>query len=166
MRADGSFIVEGADIRWLNFGGRVRDFNPNGDRTFCLFIDSDLANQLRRDDYNVKMTKPRKDATRDEIEDFVPESYIEVKVGYKIHPPRITMRGDTTGKVTELTEENVDLLDEVEIVNVDVIVRPREFDINGKQGIKAYLKRAVVVIEEDFLDLKYARIDEEMGVNA
>lgn len=165
MRPDGSFIIEDADIRWLNFAGKIRDFNPNGDRTFCLFIDSELANELRRADYNVKMTKPRKTATPDEIADFIPEAYVEVKVGYKIHPPRITMRGDTTGKTTEMTEENVDLLDEVDIATVDVIIRPREFDINGKQGIKAYLKRMVAVIEEDFLDLKYADLDDKMGVN-
>lgn len=165
MRADGSFIVEDADIRWLNFAGRIRDFNPNGDRTFCLFINKELAKQLLADDYNVKITKPRKDATREEIADFTPEDYIEVKVGYKIHPPRITMRGETTGKKTELTEDTCEILDEVDIASVDVIVRPRDYDINGKTGIKAYLKRAVVVIEEDFLDLKWADIDDKMGVN-
>lgn len=163
MKDGATFIVEDADIRWLNFAGKIRDFNPNGERNFCLFVDEQLANQLKRDDFNVKLTKPRKDASREEIESFVPEYYLEVKVGYKMHPPRITMRGETTGKRTELTEDTVDILDEVDIASVDVIVRAREYDINGKTGIKAYLKRGVFNIEEDFLDMKYADMDDRMS---
>lgn len=165
MKDGATFIVEDADIRWLNFAGKVRDFNPNGERNFCLFVDDQLAEQLDRDGWNVKMTKPRKDASPQERAEHVPEAYLEVKVGYKMHPPRITMRGESTGKSSELGEDTVDILDEVDIATVDVIVRAREYDVNGKTGIKAYLKRGVFVIEEDFLDMKYARMDDEMGVN-
>jgi hypothetical protein len=70
----------------------------------------------------------------------------------------ITSRGRTT-----LDEETCGLLDWAEMSNVDVILNPFDWEVNGKKGRKAYLKTLFVHILEDELELKYADVPEIGG---
>jgi hypothetical protein len=83
---------------------------------------------------------------------------LPISVNFKGRPPRIVLI--TSRGRTNLDESQVETLDWVDIINVDLIVRPYEWTVNNKSGIKAYLQSLYVTIEEDPLELKYSEMDQ------
>ena len=143
-------IIQDAHILFRNFAGRERDFNSAGDRNFCVLLDKELGAILERDGWNVKYLKPR-----EEGED--PRPYLHVKVEYgKGRPPRVLLI--TSKNKQDLGMDQIEMLDWIDIKHVDLTINPYYWDVNGKQGVKAYLRSIFVTIHEDELDQKYADI--------
>lgn len=141
-------IIEGAKIIFRNFSGRETKFNRAGNRNFNVLIeDAEMARQLADDGWNIKVLKPKEEGDE-------PKHCLEVTVGFKVRPPMITLV--TSRAKTKLDEESIETLDYAEITNVDLIIRPRYWEANGKSGIKAYLKTMYVTISEDVFADKYA----------
>ena len=148
-RGDGTLVLEDARVVFRNFAGKEGMYNRDGDRNFCVLLEDDLASDMLQDGWNVKRLKPREGEEQG-------TAYIQVSVGFKGRPPRMVMI--TSQGRTDLGEDECVLLDWADIEKVDLIVRPYHWNVNGRTGVKAYLKSIFVVIHEDYLELKYADV--------
>lgn len=153
MADDKNVLMEGVRIIFRNFAGKEGMYNREGDRNFAVLLDDDVADKMAKDGWNVKTLKPREDD-----EDPTEQAYIQVAVNFKGRPPRVVMV--TSRGRTNLGEDEVELLDWADIQNVDLIIRPYEWVVNGKTGTKAYMQSIYVTIHEDALELKYADIQD------
>lgn len=148
-------IIEGARILFRDFSGERNKYN--NDRTFCVVLEPELADALYSDGWPVKWLEPRNDE-----EERTP--YLRVKVQFSKKGensfgksfPQIVLISDGVKK--EIDEQNVNILDWVNIENVDLQIRPFNYDINGKTGIKPYLDSLWITIREDTLESKYKNV--------
>ena len=148
MPQDNTVLMEGVRIIFRNFAGKEGQYNREGDRNFAVLLDDTIANSMAEDGWNVKWLRPREEDTEES-----PQAYLQVSVNFKGRPPRVVLV--TSRGRTNLDEDQVEMLDWADIKNVDLIVRPYEWVVNQKSGIKAYLQSIYVTIEEDALELKY-----------
>ena len=133
--------IDNARLIYRNFAGAGSKFNREGDRNFAIIIeDQETANKLAELGWNVKI-KPPRDA------DDEPFMFLPVKVKFNDRGPNVHLiSGDN--RVT-LDEESVECLDDVDILNVDLDIRPYDWEVNGKSGRTAYLQSICVTQEVD-----------------
>jgi hypothetical protein len=152
--ADDTVLMEGVRLLFRNFAGKEDQYNREGDRNFSVVIpDRATAEAMAADGWNVKWLKPRED---DEAEGEEETPILSVSIRYDVFPPNVTLV--TSGNRTQLDESNIEMLDFADISNVDLIVRPYTWQVQGKTGIKAYVKTMFVTIEEDELVKKYSQM--------
>lgn len=138
--------IEGARIGFRNFSGEEGRFNPKGRRNFCVFLEEDIAKDMEKEGWNVKWLQPREEGDE-------PQAYLQVKVVFGKIPPKIVL---VTGKgKTRLDEDTVNILDWAEIQNVDLVIRPYNWEVNGSTGVSAYIKTMYVTLREDEFESKY-----------
>ena len=149
--ARGVVQIDNARIIYRNFAGAPSKFNREGDRNFAVVIeDRDIAEALTEKGWNVKIKPPREEGDE-------PFMFLPVKVKFNDRGPRVYLQNSLGGRnrVT-LDEDTVGILDNVDITNVDLDIRPYDWDVQGKTGRTAYLQSICVTQEVDrFLD-RYA----------
>lgn len=147
-----TFMVEDARILFRNFSGRPTAYaKDGGKRTFNVVLDPKVAEQMFKDGWNVKAPGPTEEGD-------VRDPHIQVELRFDVRPPHVVMI--TSAGRTDLNKDTIDMLDSVDFANVDLIANASYWEVNGKSGIKAYLKSMFVTIEEDYLERKYAVVED------
>lgn len=147
----GVLQIEDARIIYRNFGGEASKYNREGDRNFAVIIpNQEICDQLTAEGWNVKIKPPRD-------EDDTPFMFLPVKVKFNNRGPNIYVQ--SAGNVKRLTEETVEMLDEIDIQSVDMDLRPYDWEINDKKGRTAYLQAMNVIQNIDRFGAQYAAQD-------
>lgn len=137
------------EIGFRNFAGREGAYNREGDRNFVIFLRDQEAKNLEEQGWNVKWPKPLDDPDEEDTR----QPYLPVAVSLDPYPPKIVLvAGD---KPTLLHGDDIDVLDTATIDNVDAVIRPYSWSVNGNSGVKAYLKAIYVTIATDGFEAKY-----------
>ncbi len=150
---DETVTLEDVQIIFRNFSGRAGMYNKEGDRSFAVKLTPEWAEELTNRGWNVKFLRPRE-------EDEAPQPYISVKINFDgPRPPKIFMISPSTKRRTQLDQGTVEMLDYADILQVDVILNPYHYNVNGKSGISTYLESIYVTIIEDALAIKYDNME-------
>lgn len=134
--------IDNARIVYRNFAGEGSKFNREGDRNFAVIIENeDIAGQLEDNGWNVKIKPPRD-------EDDTPFMFLPVKVKFNDRGPAVYLKSGNADPV-KLDEDSVHILDEIDILNVDLDIRPYDWEVNGKLGRTAYLQSIFITQDVD-----------------
>ena len=144
--------LEGVRIGFKNFAGREQQFNDEGDRNFVAFLDFDKAQELASLGWNVKFPDQPE---QDDSGEIVREPYLPIKVSYKHQPPSVYLIDVENNHKTILDEATVHLADATTLLHSDLIINASHWTVNGRSGIKAYLKTAYLNIEPSPFFAKY-----------
>ena len=143
-------VMESVQIGFRNFEGREGPYNRKGDRDFVVFLDREFAEELDKEGWNIKWPKPNEYINPEE-DDRNP--YLPVSVGFEFYPAKVYIISNDN--VTMVGQEEVEMLDWAELENVDLVIRPYEWEVNGNSGVKAYLKAGYFTIVTNAFDDKY-----------
>lgn len=170
----GMLQIDDARLTHKNFKGEGSKFNREGDRNFSLIIDDaiihikdieefgipceqeiderigedyrwvtaeNLYDLLRRLDWNIKRKESREEGEK-------PFMYLPVKIKFNDRgPSAYFMSGNKSNK---LTEETIAILDDVYMSEVNVDIRPYDWEVQGKTGRTAYLHS--IEVTQEILD--------------
>lgn len=146
MARQNELVIENARIGMKNFSGAEKQFNRAGCRNFVVFLDEDIARKLVEDGWRIKYLKPLAEGDPE-------QPILKVEVSYKVFPPKIVRIAGKTKLA--LVEDTVGTLDREKFVSADLIISPYHWEMNGNNGIKAYLKTAYITVEQDPFEAKY-----------
>lgn len=145
--ARGLIQIDDASIIYRNFSGEASKFNREGDRNFAVVITEQwIADALVQEGWNVKIKPPREEG--DGV--FM---YLPVKVKFSARGPKIYLR--TGDRMNALDEEAVGMLDHIDILSVDMDIRPYDWEVNGSTGRTAYLQSMCVTQNVDRFAERY-----------
>lgn len=147
----GILQIDDARIIYRNFSGLGSKFNREGDRNFSVVIDDqDVADALVEAGWNVKIKPPREEGD-------IPFMHLPVKVKFNDRGPTVYLKSGSS--LNKLDEESVECLDHVDILVVDLDIRPYDWEVNGKAGRTAYLQSIHVTQQVDRFAERYAEED-------
>lgn len=139
-----NIVINNARLIFCNFSGAPEKYSRNPGRHFGVVIDDpEQAAALAEEGWNVKTFIPKH---QEEGENIVIH-FIDVKISFDVVPPTIKLV--TNNKPVAIGEEELDTLDNVRINSAKVAIRPYCWEVDGKSGIKGYLKTLYLEIERD-----------------
>lgn len=164
----GILEINDARIVFRNFRGAADRFNKEGDRNFALVIAGgtlddgksvreltaeEMADALMKDEnelgagWNVKIKAPTEEGGS-------PFIYLPVKVKFNRRGPAVYL--ESNNNRVKLEEDNVSMVDDIDIISVDLDIRPYDDEINGRPFRSAYLQSMLVRHEVDRFAARFA----------
>ena len=148
----GILQIDDARIIYRNFAGIGSKYNREGDRNFAVVIpDQEAANALANEGWNVRVKPPREDGDE-------PFMYLPVKLKFNDRGPNCYLM--TGNRMNRLDEESIRCLDDIDILSVDLDIRPYDWEVNGKEGRTAYLQSIKVTQNLDRFAAGYDTAEE------
>lgn len=139
--------IDDARIIFRNFTGVGDKYNREGDRNFAVLIETEeMADALVEEGWNVKIKPAREDGD-------TPFMYLPVKVKFNDRGPNCYLK--TGSRMNKLDEESISCLDNIDIMGVDLDIRPFDWEVNGKTGRTAYLQSIHVTQSVDRFAERY-----------
>lgn len=161
MATNYNIRIEHAVLTFRNFAGARKQFNDEGKRNFCVYLDgynrrgeafqdegripkykygpdwmnpNDLIPALQADGWNVKWTKERE---TDSGDIYPARPYLKVNVKYNdqypnFNPKICTVKDD--GSFTNIEADTAEIIDSIWIDNADVIIKPYNWE--ASKGIE------------------------------
>ena len=160
--------INDARIIFRNFKGLGDKYNREGDRNFAMIIAGgtlddgnskkvvtaeEMADALMNDinrlgvGWNVKIKAPREEGD----EPFI---YLPVKIKFNDRGPKVYLKSGHNAIL--LTEETVGMLDDIDIVSVDLDIRPYDDEGSGRPFRAAYVQSLWVTQEVDRFAARFA----------
>lgn len=145
-------------IIYRNFAGRPGPYNEQGERSFAILLDEELAKELADRGMNIKPMKNRDDDGED------PMYFLPVEVSYRKRPPRVYMvTGD--GEImplrkTLLPEDMLEMMDNLDLAECHMVISVYNYDVRGSKGKKAYLQSFFGHVLLDELEQEYASVED------
>ena len=143
----GILQIDDASIIYRNFAGVGSKFNREGDRNFAVrILDTELADKLVEEGWNVKIKDPKEEGD-------LPFMFLPVKIKFNDRGPVVYLK--TGRNMVKLDEESISCLDNIDILGVDLDIRPYDWEVNGKTGRTAYLQSICVTQDVDRFAARY-----------
>ena len=142
--------LENVRIIYPNFAGRESEYNTKGSREFALALDPELGQELAAQGLNVKF--PAEDQPN----------------GPEIQPwIKIVLVNNGNGTIINPTDvSQIIMLDEVTAgARANVIVNPYNWSAAGRTGIKAYINKLYIYIDDIDESLAPAKDKFEQDIN-
>ena len=144
----GILQIDHCRIIFRNFSGEGTKYNREGDRNFSVIIpDEETANVLMNEGWNVRIKPAREEGE-------APRMHLPVKVKFNERGPKVYLVSGN--KKHRLDEESIALLDTVDILDVELDIRPYDWEVQGKTGRTAYLQAICVTQDVDRFDRRFA----------
>ena len=144
----GILQIDDARIIYRNFSGEASQFNRAGDRNFSILIDTEEAKDaLVNEGWKVKIKPAREEGD-------MPFMHLPVKVKFNERGPLVYLQSGRNR--TTLNEDTVKLLDSIDILGVDLDIRPYNWEVGGKSGRTAYLQSICVTQDVDRFAQRFA----------
>lgn len=156
------------ELLFVNLEGRRDQFNTNGDRTFRLkFNDSEFAQQLAEDGWNVKIYTPKNT-------EYEPYHYLNVKAKFRVDSENVR-RDPEIHRINSKNDilcgaQNMHDIDAAfqsrQVKSVDLVLNPYHWvhaGMGSGEGVTAYLSQMWVVVEDSPFADRYADLNSDFS---
>jgi len=144
--------LNGVKIIWPNFSGIPSQYNSKGNRTFNVVLNEQVAHDLEMRGLNVKRHESKDP-------DGEPIWTLQCFVSFTPYPPDELYRIIPRGKM-RMNEDTIGNLDHEDIEKANVKLNLSHWKMQGREGIKPYVNKMAVWVNEDSFADSYRDIPE------